>query len=323
MTKKIRVWTTGEFGNMARVFTRQSEFTHLMPPEEWRTYQTVWGRELDIRNESTVMQFLERYSPDLIYHAAAVVGSERVDRHSFDSWTTNFEATTRLFVMAHMMKIPMVYFSTSAIYDVDAPRPFSERSPVKPRTNYGIQKYEAEKVFSTLYSPDSDPPGVIIRPCFNYGGAYDRQSQLARFVRAARNKRKKFDVSLGAFSKKDWMRVEDTTRALTLIGKRLLQKDVPPILNISLMEPRVVYGFFAKLKAALNRMNNLSGMVPIEYHDNLDYLRDHIVDNTLLKSLGWTPIFKGDIGFATGIETLAREVWNGPDLSDDFTAVRE
>lgn len=320
---KIRVWTTGESGNMARFFAHQSEFTHLMPPEEWRNYQTAWGKELDIRDEKAVMSFLERYQPDIVYHAAAVVGSERVDHNSFDSWTTNFEATTRLFVLANMMKIPMVYFSTSAIYDIDAPRPFTEDSPVKPRTNYGIQKYEAEKVFSTLYSPNTDPPGVIIRPCFNYGGPTDRQSQLARFVRAARNKRKMFEVTLGAFNKKDWMRIEDTARALIVIGKRLLVKNTPPILNISLNEPRDTIDYFFVLKVALESVNKGPVQLPIHYLDYQDYLGDHIVDNTLLKSLGWEPIFKGDIGFKTGIQTLAREVWNGPDLSDDFTALRE
>jgi dTDP-4-dehydrorhamnose reductase len=220
-----------------------------------------------------------------------------------------------------MMKIPMVYFSTSAIYDIDAERPFTELSPVKPRTNYGIQKHEAEKVFSTLYSPDSDPPGVIIRPCFNYGKPSDRQSQLARYIRAARNQRKMFEVSLGAFYKKDWMRIEDTTKALRIIGIKLLEKDLPPIVNISLNEPRDAISYFEFLKLTLRDKGIPS--IPIHYHDALDYLGDHIVDNTTLKSLGWEPSYGGIRGFEVGIRSLANEVWNGPNLSDDFTALKE
>lgn len=291
MTRK-RVFFTGEQGNLATClnsrFKKDPGFqvvwgNDVYMQEENAEYtlcsrRTPFGPELDISDEKAVTKAMMLAQPDIVVHTAAVVGTERCASYSLDAYDVNVKGTYNVLrAMKKLLREPkMVYFSTTATYK---PRsgPIDEHCERDPQTTYGKTKY-----FGELLVRQMAKNYLTLLPCFVFGGRRDYTvSAIARLARNFNTGNHHAEpVYLNLEYKKDYIYVSDFIEAAYMI----IAKGVTGEYNISGGRPTPFAEVFKEILG--------HGAMNCEINPGLDYLGEHIVDNTkLLKAIPkWKPV---------------------------------
>ena len=165
-----------------RTFDRQPlSFTSLAANRNVRLV------EADIMESEKLKPILR--DADVIVHAAAIVGVERVCQHPRETLEVNFEGTSRLLrVIEHSPRLKrFLYFSTSEVFGVNSFR-VSEMTPTavgpaaEARWSYSIAKLAGEHLVKS-YDSQSGLPSVIIRPFNVFGPRRTGKHAILNFVR--------------------------------------------------------------------------------------------------------------------------------------------
>ena len=304
MSKK-RVFFTGEQGNLATYlaarFKKDYDFRVVWSNDIYlQEYEsepalcarkTPFGSELDIKDEKAVTKAMMLAQPDIVVHTAAFVGTEKCASYSLDAYEVNVLGTYN--VLRAMKKLPhepkMVYFSTTATYK---PRkgPIDEHCERDPQTTYGKTKY-----FGELLVRQMAKNYLILLPCFVYGGK--RDYTVSAIARLARNfnmgNHHAEPVYLNLEFKKDYIYVSDFIEA----AYQIIAKGATGEYNISGGRPMP---FGDVLREILGH-----GTMNCQINPGLDYLGEHIVDNTKLRRAipKWKPI----VSLAEGIDRVFNE----------------
>jgi nucleoside-diphosphate-sugar epimerase len=97
----------------------------------------------DVRNESDVLRSLKDI--DLVIHLAAIVGFPACRKYPELSRDINVNGT-RTLVKCLKSKIPIIFASTNSVYGKVFDAVCTEETQLRPLSEYGIQKAEAEKI---------------------------------------------------------------------------------------------------------------------------------------------------------------------------------
>ena len=267
-----RVFVSGEDGSLARALIVRlralgSEIINDKLPKGWHE-ETSWGFEVDAldRNLPEVLAVLK---PTMIINTAALVMSKRCEIDPTRALLCN---TMTALNMAHCYlaanKPFFVHFGTTAYYDINGKRPYTEASRIIPSTLYGHTKYMGEVMIN--HHVDSRNL-LVLRPGFVFGGLRDTSSAIMEIIRSPLT----FvdpEVRLDRSYYKDFVYIDDFAE----MALRLITNRVYGTWHVASGTPR-------QWGSALDMLRYLGIKSKIIERPEMDYLGDQILDckNTL------------------------------------------
>jgi len=247
----------------------------------------------DIRDPLALQHEVSKlvFTYDWVVHMAAIVTSVPAELAGPNTFDVNVTGTFNVASMARELGSRFCYFSTTVIYK-PGESPYSEKSVPRPETLYAHTKWLGEQTARFVYR-DQLEKLLIIRPAFTYGSPNDHSLISNLIKNAAHNEYSIVRMSPGYF--KTYTHTKDFCWAIErlLIGKKSGDFNVSSSMETTLTD-------------ILSEIKKL-GITPRIYpRPELDYLKDHVIDNSkLLKELPeWKP--KVTLGF--GISQIAHKI---------------
>lgn len=227
----IKIFITGESGVIATricAMAKEEGFEVINSSlketvfDELKKYQAFKIRkpEVDFTNIEFLKQAFEIEKPDVVIHSGAFVGTDYCNNAKDAAVVTNVYGTKNIVDLCNHFQIPIVYFSTTAIFDpkdYSRSNPITENTRISPRTLYGITKYAGELIVKN----ESKVPYLIIRPVFGFGDyPNDLHSALTKLCYTIFSERdNKLEILLDKNIGKNYYRVEN----LAVIVLRLIK----------------------------------------------------------------------------------------------------
>ena len=119
-------------------------------------------KEMDVTNPDSVNKVISKFKPDLLIHAAALVGIRECEENKELAWKTNVEGTQN--VVNALKKLNngcyLVYISTACVFAGEQEKYYAEDDVPAPKNYYSVTKLCGELV--TRQYPDT----CIIRTNF-------------------------------------------------------------------------------------------------------------------------------------------------------------
>ncbi len=276
----MKVFITGESGLIATALDLILENvvwgkTHRN--DKYCTFNSTWNAddtELDVTNYELLRKCIIERDPDVIVHTAGYVGTDICKKYPKEATLSNVYGSYNIANICNELNKKLIYFSTTAVYD---PNDYSgtlitEDTIKNPHTIYGITKYAGE-----MYCHNNVNNCLIIRPCFIYGSKDDNHSAIAQLIRSKINNNK-CDVLLNGNIRKDYLYIDDFISAL----KTIIHSNITGEINVS-------GGVYIKFNNIISLIQNTIGNINYTLYPEQDYLGEHLVDNTKIKSFGWRP----------------------------------
>jgi nucleoside-diphosphate-sugar epimerase len=162
---------------------------------------------------------------DIVVHAAALVGVNRVCNAGRETLETNYVGTSRLLQALEGNKklLRFIYFSTSEVFGVNSFR-VDESSPpsvgpiTEARWSYAIAKLAGEHLVKAFFR-ETGMPIVIVRPFNIFGPRRTGEHALLRFILNALNG-KPVQVHGDGSQIRSWCYIEDFCSALVQMLER-------------------------------------------------------------------------------------------------------
>lgn len=114
----------------------------------WRTKPAHGLRKLDITDRSRVFRLVRDFSPDVIYHCAALTNVDRCQQEVDESFRVNVLGTHNIIDAANRVGARLVFLSSDYIFDGDD-GPYSETDAPNPLSVYGFHKVLGENIVAT------------------------------------------------------------------------------------------------------------------------------------------------------------------------------
>ena len=119
---------------------------------------------LDLTDKSAVISILERISPDIIIHTAAITSIDYAESNQQETYALNVEAVATLCKYCSANSTWLIHFSTDALFS-GTNASYTEESIPHPINYYGRTKLEAEQTIQKFHNF----PYTICRPSVIYG----------------------------------------------------------------------------------------------------------------------------------------------------------
>jgi len=189
----MKLFITGESGVISTELSAFADFfghtvvnTQLQETEidELKTFQAfkVRKKEIDFTDSNVLRKVFEITKPELVIHSGAYVGTDYCDHKKDKAILTNVYGTKLIVDLCNEKKIPIIYFSTTAIFNpakYSRTNPITEKTEISPQTLYGITKYAGELIVKNECKTDK----MIIRPVFGFGDyPNDLHSALTKLI---------------------------------------------------------------------------------------------------------------------------------------------
>ena len=134
---------------------------------------------LDICDEKKVMDFFEKYKPEVVIHLAAETDVDLCQRDPAHAYKINTLGTYNIAVAARKFNSKMVYISTTAVFDGKKNELYSEEDMPNPQNIYGRTKYMGE-----IMVKDIVPEYLIVRAGWMFGGGPAKDKKfIAKIVK--------------------------------------------------------------------------------------------------------------------------------------------
>lgn len=154
----MKILITGANGQLG------TELRYLLD-ERGIAYRATDASELDITNQQQVDEYLNNYSPDVIYHCAAYTAVDKAeDEGKALNQLVNVDGTRNLAQAAARIDATIVYISTDYVFDGDSKEIYTVADQPAPKNEYGRTKYEGE-----LAVQQFAPKHYIIRTSWVFG----------------------------------------------------------------------------------------------------------------------------------------------------------
>lgn len=101
-------------------------------------------KAVDFTNSFDFVDFLVRYSPDIVINAAAYTNVERAEDEEQVATLINAVAVAQLGKAAALTGIPIIHISTDYVFDGKTQKQLTEYDPVGPESAYGRSKLAGE-----------------------------------------------------------------------------------------------------------------------------------------------------------------------------------
>ena len=128
---------------------------------------------LDLSLGPSVVYKAVAYQPSVIIHLAAQTNVDDSERNPESTFSTNSVGTYYLALAARKLKVPMVYISTSGIFDGQKKEPYTEDDEPNPQNIYSHSKYLGELAVRGLLNNY-----IIARIGWLFGGGPDKDRKF-------------------------------------------------------------------------------------------------------------------------------------------------
>ncbi|WP_088031976.1 NAD-dependent epimerase/dehydratase family protein [Evansella clarkii] len=137
---------------------------------------------ISIRDNSWKKKNFSNYK--VVIYVAGIAHKKETKENAKEYYEVNRDLTYAVAVKAKADKVQQfIFLSSMSVYGLDTGI-IEENTPLKPKSNYGISKLQAEELLKTL--DDQEFHVAILRPPMIYGkgckGNYKRLSKLARIT---------------------------------------------------------------------------------------------------------------------------------------------
>ena len=159
------------FGSTGLVGSRITEFLS-------DTYEIVKPTrdEVDLYKDKEIEKFLGKNQADYIVYAAGVTRQDQAEEEKDLALRLNATVPKLLAEIASKNSIPLIYFSTDAVFDgKQSTRPYNELDSINPVNYYGLTKAEGEQSVLSQSSKN-----LVIRLISVYTGVYEKKIDFAR-----------------------------------------------------------------------------------------------------------------------------------------------
>lgn len=129
----------------------------------------------DVRDFRVMKDHVEAFAPDLIIHAAALTNPEYCEQHQEEMHAVNVQSTEHLAALAAAHKIPLVFISSSAVFDGQRDW-YEEADTPGPQSAYGRSKLSAELIVRAL------PKWFIFRAAWMFGGGAAKDKKFVGII---------------------------------------------------------------------------------------------------------------------------------------------
>lgn len=262
--------------------------------------------EIDFTDQAIIQSAFEILKPDIVIHSGAFVGTDYCDAKKDMATIVNVYGTQNIVDLCNKHKIPLIYFSTTAIFDThdyDIINPITEKTKINPQTLYGITKYAGELIVKNTCKT----PYIIVRPVFGFGNyPNDLHSALTKFIYTTHAGQKNIlKILLNPNIGKNYFRVENIAYCVL----KLIEKDVWDI-TVNVGEnyterknwfelDSMIHTAWLKTDDEFKTCPSLDEIEEIKiskssrviFDSNQDYLHWHNIDNSALLSLIGSEIY--------------------------------
>ena len=297
---KRRIWVAGHRGMVGSAIMRRLE-------GEDAEILTVDRRDVDLREQDAVRQWVARAKPDVIILAAAKVGGILAnDSYPADFLFDNLVIETNVIQAAHLADVEqLVFLGSSCIYPKFAPQPIKEDAlltgPLEPTNEwYAVAKIAGIKLCQA-YRRQYGRRYISIMPCNLYGlnDNFDLSTShvlpaLIRKFHAAKATGKTEVVVWGTGTPmREFLYVDDLADAVVFLMDRY---DGSEPINCGAGSDVSI----RQLAETVGRVTGFEGKLVFDT-SKPDGTPRKLMDSSRLAALGWRP--------KTGLEEGIREVY--------------
>ncbi|MDD5512262.1 MAG: dTDP-glucose 4,6-dehydratase [Candidatus Omnitrophica bacterium] len=173
----------------------------------------------DICNPLTIGRIIKKEIPDGIINFAAETHVDRSIAGCAPFLKTNILGTQVLLDLSKKFKIKrFVQLSTDEVYGEIKNGQFTENSELKPNSPYAASKASADLLIRA-YIRTYGFPGIIVRPCNNYG-PWQYPEKLIPLGIACAIKGRKIPVYGRGINTREWLYVDDCARGILEVFRK-------------------------------------------------------------------------------------------------------
>lgn len=240
-----------------------------------------YPNEIDILDENLIEKIMQFEDPDIVFHTAAYVGTDKCVSSFHGAYTTNVLATNNLIeiIKENCSNCLFVNFSTTATCDpmyYGYVNRIHENTVRGPKTWYGMTKWQGEQVMKKNYDNWINFLPVFLFGCY----PYDTASIWAKiFVKS--NNNQKFDILLDCNIYKQYEYAPNMIDIIMSIveNKQSVCKDV-------VLTGSEINNFGSFLNIAREEYKDIVGKdLQYNIHPERDYLKDHVATPHLMYQL--------------------------------------
>lgn len=249
---------------------------------------------VDIRDQAIVAKVLARHRPQMIFHLAAESHVCRSISGPKDFMTTNVMGTWNLLEewrSLHQSDIskPFVHVSTDEVFGEleDHDPPFNEESPIRPRSPYASSKASSDLIALSYYETYNMP--VRVTNCSNNYGPYQHSEKLIPATVARFLSDEPARIYGAGNQIRDWLYANDHCRALDLVASRGLSGERYCIGGGTEMTNLTVVEMVHRVLVEMAAVSPESFHVEHDEHARPTDDYRYAIDNSKIKSLGWSP----------------------------------
>ena len=154
MTNILVTGANGQLGSELQTFAKEYAYNFFFTDKS----------TLDITNEKSIREFVEKNSIDVIVNAAAYTAVDKAEDDKVNADKVNHLATKYLAQIAKDKNIKLIHISTDYVFDGKNYKPYNEDDTTSPNGVYGATKLAGEKAMQAINPENS----IIIRTSWVY-----------------------------------------------------------------------------------------------------------------------------------------------------------
>jgi len=290
-----------------------SAIVRSLREQGYKNLVLVTSKELDLRNESAVLNFFKQTKPEYVFLAAAKCGGIRdnID-HPVQFLEDNLKIQNSVISSSYKTSVKKLMFLGSAcIYPKECPQPIKEEyllSGYLEPTNeaYSLAKIAGIKLCQA-YNAQYETNYISVNPCNVYGPKDNFSAEtshviagLIRRIHEAKKSKKEFVDCWGTGSaRREFIYVEDLAESLIFLMNNYNDSEV---VNVGV-------GKDVSIKELVGHIVDV-----IEYDGEIKWdtskpegMKQRLLDTTKLKELGWKPRTSIDQGLQLTYEYFKLE----------------
>jgi len=290
-----------------------SAIVRSLREQGYKNLVLVTSKELDLRNESAVLNFFKQTKPEYVFLAAAKCGGIRdnID-HPVQFLEDNLKIQNSVISSSYKTSVKKLMFLGSAcIYPKECPQPIKEEyllSGYLEPTNeaYSLAKIAGIKLCQA-YNAQYETNYISVNPCNVYGPKDNFSAEtshviagLIRRIHEAKKSKKEFVDCWGTGNaRREFIYVEDLAESLIFLMNNYNDSEV---VNVGV-------GKDVSIKELVGHIVDV-----IEYEGEIKWdtskpegMKQRLLDTTKLKELGWEPRTSIDQGLQLTYEYFKLE----------------
>ncbi len=303
MNKSEKIFIAGHRGMVGSAILRR------LQKEGFENFALRTSKELDLRDQSAVKKFFESEKPDYVFLAAAKVGGIHANNTFRAEFIhDNIVIQSNIIHQSYLNGVKkLAFLGSSCIYPKFAPQPIKEDSlltgELEPTNEpYAIAKIAGIKMCQA-YNAQYGSNFISLMPTNLYGpnDNYDLQNShvlpalIRKFYEAKTDNKSTVEIWGTGSPKREFMHVDDLADACLFLMKNY---NSPEIVNVGTGADLSIHDLALLVKASVGFKGEL-----VFNTNKPDGTPRKLMDNSKIKSLGWSP----KITLSEGIRTVCND----------------